>query len=167
MLHLVPRGINALTRNVVINHPNTFNCQVYRKEVTRDGGGTMGGKQLMGGIGVIETDDEEKYEYNWIGNGYALPAQNFEPARLVSRGDANVGPDEFQFLIAPEEPSGSEDWFDIRTHDIVYILLGSGPKPAKLAFEVVGRDTTVNIAPFCARYVCNRRDDLHLPAGSY
>ena len=41
----------------------------------------------------------------------------------------------------------------------MYMDLGD---PVWLAFEVVGIETTVNIPPFTTRYICNRRDDLHV-----
>jgi hypothetical protein len=168
MLNNVPDGINRMSRNVVINHPNTFNCRVFRKTVTRTGAGesTVDGNPTLGGLGVLNTADEEQYEYEWIGNGYALPAESFMPASMMDRRDANIGPgDEFRFLIESEEPFGRPEWFDVRTHDVVYLLLGTGPSPAMLAFEVVGIETTSNIPPYTTRYVTNRRDDLHLPAG--
>ncbi|MBL8473794.1 MAG: hypothetical protein JNM98_18535 [Rhodocyclaceae bacterium] len=148
-----------MTRNIVKNHPNTFTCQVFRKEVTRPDAATLGG------LGVLDTADEEQFEYVFMGNGCALPADQFAPAPMVSHGDANIGSgEEFRFLIEPEEPPGQPEWFDIRTHDVVYLLMGAGPSAAKLAFEVVGTETTSNIPPFTTRYITNRRDDLHVAA---
>ena len=64
----------------------------------------------------------------------------------------------------PEEPSGHADWFDVRKHDVIYLVLGAGPTPPMIAFEVVGTETTTNIPPYTTRFVCNRRDDLGVPA---
>jgi len=168
MLTNVPNAINRMTRNVIMNHPNTFNCQAFRKQVTRAALGTMGGMPTMGGLGVLDSMDEEEFEYIHLGNGYALPAEGFAPAPMVKRGDAHIGSgDEFRFLIEPEEPAGHPQWFDLRNHDIVYLLLGStAPDCAKLAFEVVGIETTSNIPPYTTRYIMNRRDDLHIAASS-
>lgn len=168
MLNNVPEAINRMARNVVVNHPNTFNIQLFRKSVTRTGTGegTVDGNPTLGGLGVLNTADEEQYEYAYIGNGYALPADAFSPAPMMDRRDANTGAsDEFRFLIEPEGQSGSPEWFDVRTSDVIYLLLGDGPEPARLAFEVVGCEATSNIPPYTTRYVTNRRDDLHLPAG--
>lgn len=169
MLNNVPEAINRMARNVVVNHPNTFNIQLFRKSVTRSGVGeeTVDGNPTLGGLAVLNTGDEEQFEYAFVGNGYALMADSFSPAPMMDRKDANTGSvDEFRFLIEPEGPSGSSEWFDVRTNDVMYLLLGSGPNPARLAFEVVGYETTSNIPPYTTRYVANRRDDLHLPAGS-
>lgn len=166
MLTNVPAAVNRMARNVVVNHPNTFNCQVFRKTTTRTAPDTVDGNPTLGGLAVLDTMDEEQFEYNFIGNGYALPADGFAAAPMVDRQDANIGSgEEFRFLIEPEEPSGHPEWFDVRSHDVVFLLLGDGPSPARLAFEVVGIETTSNIPPYTTRYITNRRDDLHLPAG--
>lgn len=154
-----------MARNVVINHPNTFGCEVYRKTVTRTAPNTIDGSPTLGGLAVLDTMDEEQFEYAFLGYGYALPADGFAAAPIVDRQDANIGSgDEFRFLIEPAAQSGQPEWFDVRSHDVVYLRLGTGPSPARLAFEVIGTETTSNIPPYTTRYITNRRDDLHLPA---
>lgn len=164
MLHNVTSGIGALTRNVVIKHPNTFNCELFRKVLLRKDVGEFVGKPTMGGTGVLESDDEEKYEYKFIGPGYALPAVMFEPAPIVDANDTNIGPTEFRFLLEPDAQFGEEGFWIPKTHDLVFLLIPNkeGDKHARLCFEVVGRETTTNIPPFNTRYICNRRDDLHM-----
>lgn len=166
MLHNVPTQINRLARNVVINHPNTFNCQVFRRVVTRTEGDSVGGLPTLGGLGEINANDEEEYTYEWVGNGYALPADQFQAASMMDRRDANNGAiNEFRFLIEPEATAGDPAWFEPKKDDVMYLLLGLEPTDAKLAFEVVDIETTSNISPFTQRFICNRRDDLHVPAG--
>lgn len=168
MLTQVPKTISRLARNVVINHPNTFNCQVYRRTVTREeDGNEVGGLPTLGGLGEINGNDEESYEYTWVGNGYMLPADQFQAASMMDRRDANDGSiNEFRFLIEPEEEEGHPEYFLPKKDDVVYMLLGTDLTAAKLAFEVVDIETTTNIPPFTQRYICNRRDDLHVPAVS-
>lgn len=167
MLNKVPTGMNALTRNVVINHPNTFYIELYKKKILRKDAnevpGEVAGDPTWGGMGQLDDADEEDYEYEYAGDGYALPAEGFSPAPMVDHNDANIGPvDEFRFVIVPKVATyGEEGYFDVSTHDIVMIPIGSGDEWARLAFEVVGRETINNIPPFSVRYVCNRRDDLH------
>ncbi len=164
MLHNVPTQINRLVRNVVKNHPNTFNCQVYRKETLRKSDGYFAGKPTMGGIGVIDSGDEEDYEYVYLGNGWALPAEQFQPAAMNDAQDANVGADDdFRFIVVCEKQSSEEGYFEIRNHDVIYVLLGVCPHQAKLAYEVTGLETVTNIAPYTQRYICNRRGDMDVP----
>lgn len=107
MLTNVPTAINKLARNVVINHPNSFNCTGVRKRVTR-AGPIVSGLPTMGGMGVISNDDEESIEWDLLGNGYALKAEVFSPSMMMDRQDANNGfADEFRFLIEPEVLQGN------------------------------------------------------------
>ena len=159
MLNNVPQAMNRMARNVVINHPNTSSCKLLRKLVTR-AGVAVGGLPTLGGLGVMDSDDEESVDWEFIGNGYAMQAEPFMASPMMDRQDANNGSaSEFRFLIEPEAAPGTPQWFDIKTHDVMYMDLGD---PVWLAFEVVGIETTVNIPPFTTRYICNRRDDLHV-----
>jgi hypothetical protein len=161
VLNSVPRNIAVLTRNVVLNHPNTFNCKVFREVVDRTAATSVGTLPTMGGLGVLDAEDEENIRHEFLGNGFALPAEGFAPSPMMSEGDANFGPaNEFRFLIEPEEPSGAPGHFDLRKHDVIYLVLGTGSPPPMIAFELVGTETTSNIPPYTTRYVCNRRDDL-------
>lgn len=166
MLNNVPNGLNQLVSNVVRYHPNTFNCEVLRKVVTRETAVMWGGDPTIGGMGVLDNEDEEEFEYQLMGAGFALPAETFQASPLMDKNDANIGyANEFRFLIVPAAQNSNEDgWFDIHTHDLVYILLfdGEHENPAKLCFEVVGREATNNIPPFSTRYICNRRDELDI-----
>lgn len=163
MLKSVPNTVNRFTRNVVMNHPNSFNIQIYRKHVTRRSEGEMAGKPTLGGIGVIDSGDEIDYEFEYMGNGFALPAEPFQPGAMVDHKDTHVGEGtDFRFLIELEQQNEGDKYFQIRNHDVMYILLGDDEAEAKVAFEIVSMETTSNIPPYSTRYVCNRRDDLHV-----
>lgn len=98
----------------------------------------------------------KKFEYAFIGNGFALQTNK----------DALTSSNLFCFFIAPEEPPGHPDWFDLRSHDVVYLLLGLEASAPMLAFEVVLAESTPDAPPYNIRYIVNRRDDLHIPAGA-
>lgn len=163
MLHNVPTQIGRTVRAVVANHPNAFSCQVWRKEVLRKADDEFAGKPTFGGIGVIDSGDEEDYKYNFIGNGYVLPAEQFQPAPVNDAQDANVGAsDDFLFIIISEAQTSEEGYFEPQNHDVVYVLLGERPNEAKLAYEIVSLETTINISPYIQRYRCNRRGDMDI-----
>ena len=170
MLHRVPKGVNALTRNVVINHPNCFLGEVWRKEILRtDPGetpGVMAGDPTWGGMGQLDDADEENYEYKFVGYAYSLRCDTFAPAPLMDRNDMNTDTgDQFTFVIIPAEDTyGAPGYFQVKTHDILFLLVcldENSDEYSRIAFEVVGRETVLNIPPYCARYTVNRRDDLH------
>lgn len=167
MLHNVSIAKQALCRNVVLNHPNSMNVEVYRLKVTRKDSGMYAGDPTLGGAGSLDESDEDEYEYVRMGYGYALAAENFAPAPMVDLNDANIGSkNEFRYLIECEAQSGEDDWFDIHSHDLVFFLLGDDPDTcAKLAFEVTGRDTNTNIPPYNIVYTLQRRDELHVKEG--
>jgi hypothetical protein len=164
MLNQAPTAVNALTRNVIVNHPNSYSILVLRKFILRKDDGKLGGKPTIGGMGELDSDDEENIEYRFIGNGYALPAEPFQGAPLVDHNDATSQIDPagqgVRFLIIPQAQAGEEDFFTIKTHDIMYLLLDPSDDPPMMAFEIVGRESTSNIAPYTPRYICNLRNDI-------
>ncbi|NYT68793.1 hypothetical protein [Pusillimonas noertemannii] len=146
-----------MARNVIINHPNTFNCQVFRKRVTRPGP-ESGGMPTMGGLAVMSSDDEEQVKWEFIGNGYTMQAEQFNPSVMMDRMDANNNSgDEFRFLIEPAEAPGMPNSFEVKKNDVALIMLGEG---VRVAYEVVQVETTINIPPYVMRYVMNRRGDM-------
>ncbi|MDF0605401.1 hypothetical protein HZU77_007020 [Neisseriaceae bacterium TC5R-5] len=154
----IPDTLNRLTRNVILNHPRSWECQLFRKQLMRQSDSSMGGLPTLGGLGVLDAEDEEALTYAHLGNGYALAAEAFTPATMVDRLDTHNGSgDECRFLIEPEEPSGFPGYFVIRKSDVLYIVLSES---VKMAYEIVAIETLVNIAPFVTRYVCNRRGEL-------
>ena len=166
MLTNVAAGLSRMARNVVLNHPNSFNCQVFRR--VEPAPPDPADPPAPPDVGAMDDEDLSDVTYAWLGNGYALPVEPFGPALMMDRGDANNGSTaEFRFLVEPEEEdAGNPEHFTPVKHDILYLLLGAGDAPAKLAFEVVGIETVTNIPPYEARYITNRRDDLHIAAGA-
>jgi len=162
MLINVPAGINAMARNVIINHPNAFNCHVYRRQVMRPDP-QAGGAPTLGGMMVLSVDDEQDIEWAMVGMAYALPAEQFQPASMMDRRDTHNGSgEEFRFLLEPEDMIGEAGGFEIKKNDVFYLILGEGDAAPRLAYEIVDVETVVNVPPYVPRYVTNRRDDLAL-----
>lgn len=165
MLSNVSTGINAIARNVIINHPNAFNCEVYRRKRLRVDP-EVGGAPTLGGMMVLSIDDESEVSWELVGLAYALPADLFQPSSAVDRRDANDGFSvEYRFLVEPEEMLGNPGGFKIEKNDVFYIIMGAGATAAKIAHEIVDVEATVNVPPYVERYVTNRRDDLDLMPG--
>ena len=164
MLTNVPRGLNATARHVIIHHPNAFNVEVYRRTVQRHEP-LVGGLPTLGGMMVLNPEDEEDIRWELVGLGYALPAEQFAPAPFAGHNDATLGAGlELRFLIEPEAMIGDPGGFEVKKADVMYVLFGVGPQAPKLAYEIVGVEMLVNVAPFVTRYVCARRDDLDVLA---
>lgn len=161
MLNNVAKGLGSITRNVVIRHPNTFNCEFYRRDSNRLEP-VVGERPTMGGMMVLGAEDEVDVTWSMIGLGYALVADQFQPAVMMDRGDANNGAiDEYRFLIEPELEA-FQGGFEPKKGDVFYIALGDiqDEDTPRVAYEIIGVETTVNVPPYVPRYVCNRNDDL-------
>lgn len=116
----------------------------------------IGGLPTLGGLGVISADDEQDVSWEFVGNGYALPADMFSPSKMMDRQDANNRDgEEFRFLIEPEELGAATP----KKNDVVYLMISEA---VRIAFEIVAIETTSNIPPFTQRYVCNKRPDLFI-----
>ena len=65
------------------------------------------------------------------------------------------------FLIEPELEA-FEGGFEPKKNDVFYVVFGDiqDEDAPRIAYEIIGVETTVNVPPYVPRYVCNRRDDL-------
>ena len=156
MLNNVTIAVNKHLRNVVLNHPNTMNCMLLRKVVTRIAPIAMG-LPTIGGLGVISADDEDEIDYVVLGNGYAMPVDSFQPSNMMDRKDANNGFTEAaRFLIEPENDLTHPNGFDIHKNDLMYVQLYN----VRMGYEIIAMETVNNIPPYTVRYICNRRNEL-------
>lgn len=168
MLYNVSEGMQGMALQVVRNHPNAWDVQVLRKVVTRpDETGTMGGAPNMGGIGVLDSQDENQYTYEWLCNAHALKAEQYQPGNMTDLLDAAIGgAEEFLYMLAPAKEAGeSIKTLGFKTKDVVLFVLGIGPEAARAAYEIASVDATCELPPHLPRYVLNRRADMDLPAG--
>jgi len=64
---LISRGIlperNSMARNIVLNHPNSYNAIIRRKQVNRTNSATLGG------MAVIDSEDESRGLYRRDNDG--------------------------------------------------------------------------------------------------
>lgn len=163
MLNRVPAHVNYAVRQVVLRHANSMDCFLLRKEVKRtesvDGQDQeMAGLPTIGGMGVLDSEDEQDFDYEEIGDGRALICGTYEPQSLNSRQDSPVQRLQQEVQIEPVAEPGTPGWFDVQKRDIVVLLPGMG---VGVALEIVDIIGNVNIPPYTQRYICNPRDDLH------
>jgi hypothetical protein len=157
MLSNVPEAVNRMARNIVINHPNTYNAIVFRKRVLRPADNAIGGLPTLGGLAVISSDDEEDVTWDLLGDAYAMKVEPYGQGIMMDRQDANDGgTQEFRFLIEPEIQDGLPGGFAIKKNDVMYIVMGD----VRHAYEVVAIETNSDIPPYTLRYVCNVRNEL-------
>jgi hypothetical protein len=163
MLNSIPEAVNAMAVAVIQNHPNAVNCSCYRKVLLRSGGEAVGGIPTLGGMAVLDSEDEDDIDIQWIGNGYALQAEPFQPSMMMDNQDANNSyAVQIPFLIVPESVDNE---FTLKKRDLIMLLFNDGL--IKLAWEIVAIETVINVPPFTHRYLLNKRADLNLVADAF
>lgn len=172
MLNAVPTAINAATRQVVLRHPNSMDCTVYKKVVKRvetfgdldpdspapDDLSEVGGMPTLGGMGVLRSEDESDFDYVERGAAKCLFAGVFAPNDLNERDDAVLQQDAQEAQVECLAAPGAPEYFQADTTDLVMITPGLG---VVLAYEVATISGMANIPPYVRKLVLNPRDDLH------
>lgn len=154
MLNNVPLAIRRSVRAVTLNHPNRMTCTVYRKVITRTAPDTLGGLPTLGGLGVLEDDDEADFDYQSLGDGVVVMLQVYQGGFRSDDNSLLDNPNTSQqeTLLEPL----IDDAFTPKKHDLVSIVIGD----ALLPYEITEITGTVNIPPFTQKYVLQLRDEL-------
>jgi hypothetical protein len=165
MLINVPTAVQAATRQVVLRHPNSSVCWVWRKKVLRveedpNTGlpSTMGGSPTLGGMGVLRSEDEPEYDYEELGEGRCLFCGVYQPTDEVERGDAMLQAPMQEAQVVSRAGPGEPGYFIADTNDMVMVTPGLA---VVLVFDVATITGNVNIPPYATKLVLNPRDDLH------
>lgn len=164
MLTSVPTAINAASRQVVLRHPNAFDCIVSRKRTLREEAdpntgspSEMGGSPTMGGMGVLRSEDEDQIEYQELGPGRLMFAAPFQASDMIERDNGLVPELQREVLIESVAAPGLPGHFLADSGDLVVITLAPG---VLMAYEVATVAGNVHIPPYTRRLVLNPRDDL-------
>lgn len=158
MLSTVPQQMNLMARNVTLRHPNNMDCEVYRKVVTRTSSTETEGYPTLGGMTVLDSEDESQIDWDDIGPAKLLNCEPFVSAQMVNRDD---GVDQavaemyvtVEFLTAPTDPDAKV----VNKHDVLMIEIS---EDVKIGYEVMEVDAVVNVPPFSRRYRIEKRDLL-------
>lgn len=166
MLYNISDGTQRIAHNVIRNHPNTWSVQFMRKVLERTQ------PDVIGGIGMLDSADEQAYHFEFLSNGYALRAEPHQGAGLnmTERRDAPIGSaEDFVYMLAPELPdvvlgAPPPEPVELKTKDVVLFFLGDGAGAARLAFEVASIEPMMAMPPYLPRYVLQRRAELDMQA---
>lgn len=162
MLNNVPAGINRSARLVTLRHPNSMEATLYRKVVKRAADSTpasMGGMPTIGGLGVLDSEDEADYEYQELGEAKVVFIGQFQ-APTNNMVDADNGlnyadaPIEalVECVVEPTDPA----YFTPDSRDMLMVMPGGG---FAIAYEIAGVTGNVNIPPYTRRYLLTARQD--------
>jgi hypothetical protein len=105
---------------------------------------------VAGGTGYIDGQT-----LTFIGDGTGAEATIAVTNGVITAVTVSAGGS--GYMVAPS--ATVDDYgFEVKKNDVMYLVLGQ----VRLAFEVTASETVGNIPPYNQRYICNRRDDLHL-----
>lgn len=165
MLNNIPASVNFSVRQVVLRHPNSMDCSVWRKHVKRVENdpvtglpSSMGGSATLGGMGVLRSEDEADYDYLELGPARTLFSGPFQPNDLVERDDAVLQQNLQEAQVASLADSSKPEYFEADTGDLIMLDMGLG---VVLAYEVATITGNIAIPPYTRKLVLNPRDDLH------
>ena len=162
MLNNVPTQINKSARLVTLKHPNSMDATVHRKTYNRVDSGTMGGLPTLGGMGMLDGDDEPDYTYTEIGSAKVQFCGQFQAPDGNIRDDDHslnyAGPTMealIECILEPTDPA----FFIVDKPDMVMVYPGAG---IALAYEVVGKTSPMNIPPFATKWILAPRADMNV-----
>lgn len=158
MLNNVAVQIAKGARSVTLRHPNSFDCHLYRKVVARTSDGQMGGLPTIGGLGALDSEDEDDVDWNMIGFGKLNQVGMFEPSSFNDRETTlDVQYPQMIALIEAIAEPGEAEYFVADKHDLVFLDISD---IVRIGFEIVDIIGDINIAPYTKKYVLNKRDEL-------
>ncbi|SER36110.1 MULTISPECIES: hypothetical protein [Pseudomonas] len=156
MLTNVPVQVARAQRQMVLRAPNSMECTLLRKKIKRSSEGeAIGGMPLLGGLGVLDSEDEPDYEYEEIGEGRVLFCGIYQaaPGNVVDSGDGVIYAEgAMECLVEPKV----EGAFEVKKHDEIMVMPGMG---FVLPYEVVGITSVSSIPPYLPRLIVEKRQD--------
>lgn len=158
MLNSVPLQIAKGARAVTLRHPNAFDGSAWRKNIIRTAPKQLGGIPTLGGLGVLDSEDEPDYELDELGDCKILMVGQYQPSSLNDRETiVDMQYPQALTLIEPLAESGEDGYFMPDKHDVVFIHIIEG---TAIGFEIIDIVGDVNISPYTRKYVLEKRDDL-------
>jgi hypothetical protein len=162
MLNAVPNALRTAARAQVMRHPNAFEAEIQRRQVTRSFGaesGIAGGLPTLGGIAVMDGEDEAEVAYRVLGSAHVLFTSAYEGTTIADRGDAAEPTEVVMAMIEPDVLGA----FDVKDGDLVMLMPGAG---VVITYEVTNVINAVNIPPYVPKYELSVQGDLGFNAAS-
>jgi hypothetical protein len=156
MLNQVAEALRARARLITLNHPNSMDCEVWRKTVKRTfgaGAQPIGGLPTLGGIAVLDPEDETEPEYECIGEGKVQFCNIYERTTMHDSRESAEQQEVAEALIEPLMPCA----FEPKDSDLVMAFPGGG---AVIPYEVTRVINTANIPPYAPKYELRAQGDL-------
>lgn len=148
MLTNVPQAQRAAARVMVLRHPNAFDAEVYRKEVTRTAfapGAAVGGLPTLGGVAVLDPEDEAEVNYVLLGEAKVLFAGIYERTEIHDSREAAEQQAVSEAMIEPVTLGA----FEPKDSDLIMVMPGAG---VVVPYEVTSVINATAIPPYVPKY---------------
>lgn len=163
MLSQVAVAQNRAARILTLRHPNAMDCTVWRKKLLRTGpaGDDLGGIPNVGGMGVLDGEDEAEYDFEPVGDARIVIAGIWQ-GDGANWNDADTG------VIYDQAPKEALiEFIDeangyVQKPDRISVEPGAG---IVLVYEVIGENSPTNIPPYNRRYIIAARADTEASVG--
>lgn len=166
-------GKQCIRENIVLNqrkamrmntlrNPHSLECLVFRKVVNRTAATEDGGLPTLGGMGVLNAEDEHDYTYEESGKAMILFPEQFQ-----TDGDNFLDNDEgvnyhstvAEVFIEPIAEPDEAGHFIPDKHNLVTVDFGAG---VIQSYQISGVTGNLNIPPYARKYMVNPRQDEEL-----
>lgn len=158
MLTAVPEQASRAARQVVMFHPNSMNCVVFRKVLLRTADEAVGGVPSIGGMGLLDSEDEAAYEYQEVGEGKILFSGTYtaSPGNVIDSDDGITYAEGVMECSVEPKVEGA---FLADKNDYIQVLPGNG---FVMPYQVVGVTSPTSIPPYVRKLIVEpRQDELH------
>ncbi len=161
----IPKAVTSAVRRVVLRHPRSIACEVWRRRVKRpqrDVTGVdemlVGGLPTLGGMGVLSAEDEEDIEYLPLGPARLLFCDDAPGGMALNdRGTAVTPVESLDAQVEAVADPGEPSHYTVGLHDLVLLMPGLG---VVIAYTVEAIPTPTTISPHVRRLTLHQRDDL-------
>lgn len=162
MLTNVPKGVNRAVRMSVIRHPNAMNCTLWKKQINRAPDSTpetFGGMPTVGGMGVLDAEDEADYTYVELGDARIVFTDRYMASTsntIDTENGLNYAAEPREALIECVIEPGKPGWVMPDKPQVVSCFPGNG---VVVTYQIVGTTGNIEIPPYTRKYLLNPLND--------
>lgn len=162
MLENVPRQVNRASRMTVIRHPNAMDCTLWKKQINRAPDSTpetFGGMPTIGGMGVLDSEDEADYGYVELTDARVVFTERYDAATgnmIDTENGLNYTENMRMALIEPLKAPGEAGWALPDKPMVVTCFPGNG---VVVTYQIVGTTGNIEIPPYTRKYLLNPLTD--------
>lgn len=165
MLNNVPTQVSKAARQVTLRHPNSMDCTVFRKTLNRTESivpEEFGGLPTIGGLGVLDNEDEADYDYEELGEARVVFTGQYQASDMnMNSADEglNYQNPPVEALVECVLDPDDVNYFIPDKHDMITVYPGNG---FALGYEIQGTTSNIGIPPYVRKYFLNPRADANV-----